>query len=1731
MIKNSTFLFFCFSFFFSFNQLSAQSSCPQIDKRNNGNGQWASAPGDFRPTYGQNNLTTSSVLGTKYQNVNVNPNTKTGDLTIKWDNLDSKKVPVITKVFHTDAAGKSSLLSTVFGPAAPVKSGEDKAVFCFYGTNLPSVGTLTFEFTDPTTANPINFCSFDAKKLEYAKNPTLSIAFPKITTQPISKTVLGDGSTSLTVDAIDASSYKWQYSINGTSWSDVNSADLISSNNTLQINNRIKYDKYSFRVILTNIYGSITSSSAVLTVDTLPTVSFTSSLSLCNIQAINAVNIQFTGIAPWSITYSQNDTVKTISAINSSSYSLPISNNKDVSIKLLSVSDSKYTNETISNNIFSGYVKPSISITNSVGYENDTTLKLNFVTTGNPNQYILTKGNTGISNFDSATNAITDTILSLLPVSAGNYDYSIKVRNTTTSCESDITNFNINILENPISIVKQPLDTAFFLLDGTATILASATNSNTFTWQKSVDQGANWTSIVNGGDYLVYNDSLLIQNRFSHSMELFRVIYANNSDTVISNTSLLFIEQLPVAYFKNTVHCDADIAKAVPVLFEGTPPFELVYQVEGVPGLEARFVPNIKTNVYNIIVEGLTKQTNIKLLKVNNKRHVNTNLTKDALFTTYKKNTITSFVDTLIDEENQIIFKTTGDAYQTYSVANGTTTFPNFLPVTNASIQDSSIKFTLPNNGETPGKYNFVITMNHNNGICYNTAKVYITAIQNKLAILTQPTSQTYLENGNALFTLKSQHSTSYLWQYSFNDGVTWNDIKQGGNFTKVTKDTLEIANRLFYKNNKFRIVLYGKYENVTSNTVNLTVERKPIAFFEGSKKCYLGKSKSAVVYLKGVAPFKISYINEFGVTKTDSNITKDVYTLPVDSIVNKLRLVSVSDSRYANVAIDSSNTIAFFSKPVYRPYFKTACFKDSIVELLFSGVAQPTLMTIKAGDNPIPGFATMNDISFTKGYKLNLPKNIPLGTFGFAISGSDGVCPSDEVKINLAVNTVPVMSATTNKTMINQGDSVELVATGADVVRWSPVLGITNATSKTVIAKPTTTTVYTSFGYQNGCVGIDTVKITVNSIPTTSSCAPIFLTIASDAIKQSTCNNSDGEITFAISGGSANNIYRVRKKNNDGTYTTLTSPAFAPVNNQLDETKVITVSNLFKGTYDVFAFCGTDSKVSKVYNFSITSPCDSVEVVDTTKNNPTPTTNYTCNDMVLNIDSEDVKPITCDYDFGTVTFSIQGGSPNFTYRLRRRNQDNTYTVVTNPVYVSIGNKANEAKRITIDQLTEGEYELYVYCSQDVTYYKSLSFNIYKEGCRSLLKDVISYYSFDKNNNDSLKRASAPIVTGAVKDFDNYGNAASAFKIFNSNDNLMFGNFVDIDTMTEYSISFWCKLLEMPKFNGSTLMSIPNGTQSQRFEIVADKNGYMKVQFGKSANSSTINTSYKFQPSTCNQIVLTHRQDSNFVYINDVQVASFVSATLINNNSDVVVGYDGKNKSLKFLFDEFKLYGKATTAQDVKENYFADVRENCTGIRLDIEVTSNKLQFVVRYGSTNNKYRLRKKNSSGVFVSVYDQTFVSIYNKLGESRTINTENLSAGIYDVYAYCGSDSKKYQGYEFIVDNRGEVSIYRKITPTETIDLTKESTTDTKEEIYVNVYPNPVDNIINVDVIGSQNNIEKTIRLISSNGVIVHTEYFNTADMTSSINVEHLRAGVYFLEIQMPDNRIERKQIVIN
>lgn len=130
-------------------------ACPGVDSRSNGNGQANSCPNVSGTPYAAN------FVGTSYANVPVTA--KTGTLVFRYTSSPSTLTPfAISKVWSTNPT--TTVLSVGIGPASvPVVSGQDVLVtYCFYGTNLPNAGVLSFEFTDPVTGIANKICSFNA---------------------------------------------------------------------------------------------------------------------------------------------------------------------------------------------------------------------------------------------------------------------------------------------------------------------------------------------------------------------------------------------------------------------------------------------------------------------------------------------------------------------------------------------------------------------------------------------------------------------------------------------------------------------------------------------------------------------------------------------------------------------------------------------------------------------------------------------------------------------------------------------------------------------------------------------------------------------------------------------------------------------------------------------------------------------------------------------------------------------------------------------------------------------------------------------------------------------------------------------------------------------------------------------------------------------------------------------------------------------------------------------------------------------------------------------------------------------------------------------------------------------------------------------------------------------------------------------------------------------------------
>ena len=131
------------------------TSCASIGSRANSNGQANSCPNV------SSTAMASNFTATTYATVPVT--SKTGNLQLTYSGANVSLTPyAITSVWLTSTG--TAIQSVSFGPAGvpTVSGGNTQVNYCFYGMNLATVGTLSFQLTDPQTGTVFGICSYDA---------------------------------------------------------------------------------------------------------------------------------------------------------------------------------------------------------------------------------------------------------------------------------------------------------------------------------------------------------------------------------------------------------------------------------------------------------------------------------------------------------------------------------------------------------------------------------------------------------------------------------------------------------------------------------------------------------------------------------------------------------------------------------------------------------------------------------------------------------------------------------------------------------------------------------------------------------------------------------------------------------------------------------------------------------------------------------------------------------------------------------------------------------------------------------------------------------------------------------------------------------------------------------------------------------------------------------------------------------------------------------------------------------------------------------------------------------------------------------------------------------------------------------------------------------------------------------------------------------------------------------
>lgn len=156
---------------------------------------------------------------------------------------------------------------------------------------------------------------------------------------------------------------------------------------------------------------------------------------------------------------------------------------------------------------------------------------------------------------------------------------------------------------------------------------------------------------------------------------------------------------------------------------------------------------------------------------------------------------------------------------------------------------------------------------------------------------------------------------------------------------------------------------------------------------------------------------------------------------------------------------------------------------------------------------------------------------DFPVSNQTYMVTGTDANGCVDSASLSIVVNAVPNVTVTGNNT-ICAGDSVSMLATGANTYNWQPM----NSNANPLIDNPSATTSYTVTGTSvDGCESATIVSVVVNQLPTVTL-----------GITASTVCTTDAPLSLSGTGLPAGGTY-----SGPGVSGTTFSPAIAGVGSQ----------------------------------------------------------------------------------------------------------------------------------------------------------------------------------------------------------------------------------------------------------------------------------------------------------------------------------------------------------------------------------------------------------------------------------------------------------------------------------------------------------------------------------------------------------------------------------------------------
>jgi hypothetical protein len=809
--------------------------------------------------------------------------------------VKTSAAPSITTqpVSQTVTAGQTASFSVAATGTAPMSYQWNRN-----GTTIS--GATSSGYTTPATTSSDNGAQFavvvsntlgSATSIVATLTVNAATVAPSITAQPTSQTVTAGQAASFSVAATGTAPLSYQWQKNSVAISGATSSSYTTPATTTLDSGS------TFRVLVSNSAGTVTSAAATLTVNAVavpPSITTQPASQTVTAGQAATFSVTATGTAPISYQWRKNGTA--ISGASSASYTTPATTASDSGSQftvVVSNSAGSATSNAAALTVNAATVAPSIttqpaSQTVTAGQ----TASFSVAATGTaPLSYQWQKNGANIPGA-SSSNYTTP----LTTSSDSGAQFTVVVSNTAGSVNSSAATLTVNAATVAPSITAQP--TSQTVTAGQAasfSVAATGTAPLSYQWQKN---GAN----IAGATTANYSTPATTT---SDSGSTFRVLVSNIAGTVTSSAATLIVNTAAVAPSITTQPTSQTVTAGQPASFSvaatGTTPLSYQWQKNGVA------------------ISGATSSSYTT--------PATTSSDNGAQFTVAVSNTagsVTSNAATLTVNAAAVAPSiTTQPASQTvtagqtasFSVAvTGTAPLSYQWQKNGVNIAGAtSSNYTTPATTTSDSGSMFGVVVSNSAGtVTSAAAALTVNAATVAPSITTQPTSQTVTAGQTASFSVAATGTAplSYQWQ------------KNGVNIAGATSSNYTTpATTTSDSGSMFRVVVSNSAGTVTSAAAALTVNAATVApsitTQPTSQTVTAGQTASFSVVATGTAPLSYQW-QKNGVPI--SGATSSSYTTPATTSSDNGAQFTVAVTNTA--ATVTSNTATLTVNAVIPPAF-----------------------------------------------------------------------------------------------------------------------------------------------------------------------------------------------------------------------------------------------------------------------------------------------------------------------------------------------------------------------------------------------------------------------------------------------------------------------------------------------------------------------------------------------------------------------------------------------------------------------------------------------------------------------------------------------------------------------------------------------------------------------------------------------------------------------------------------